>query len=263
MLKKVSLGSTDILVSPIGLGTVKFGRNQQVNYPQGFELPSDQAIKDLLACAKELGINLLDTAPAYGISEERLGPLIKADREHWIIATKVGEEFVNGGSQFDFSPAAIKHSVERSLKRLGTDRLDIVLVHSNGEDLRLIEEESVFATLEGLKKQGLLRAYGMSTKTVAGGKLAVELSDVVMVTHNPVHTEEQSVIKAAEQLKKGIFIKKALASGHLQKISGADPVATAMDFIFKEAGVTSIILGTLSQQHLIHNVECARKSLGE
>jgi aryl-alcohol dehydrogenase-like predicted oxidoreductase len=255
MIPKRTLGGTDMAVSVIGLGTVKIGRNQQVHYPAGFELPTDKAILNLLACAKELGINLLDTAPAYGSSEERLGSLLKNDRAEWILSTKVGEEFVNGASHFDFSAAAIRHSVERSLKRLKTDYLDIVLVHSNGEDKTLIEERDVFATLAELKTAGLIRSFGMSTKTVEGGLMAVNHSDIVMVTHNPTYTAEQSVITYAHQKHKGIFIKKALASGHLQKISEqGDPVALAMQCIFQEPGVSSVIVGTLNPDHLKQNV---------
>jgi aryl-alcohol dehydrogenase-like predicted oxidoreductase len=250
------LGSTGIQVSALGLGTVKFGRNQKVHYPTEFELPSDQAIMALLSLAKELGINLLDTAPAYGSSEERLGSLLKGQRDQWVLCTKVGEEFVEGESTYDFSPASTRHSIERSLKRLGTDYLDVVLVHSNGDDKKIIEEDQVFLTLEELKKAGKIRAYGMSTKTVEGGLLAVDLSDIVMVTHNPVYQAEQSVIAHAYAQHKGVLIKKALASGHLQKISAADPVQEAMRVIFQEPGVTSVIVGTLNPAHLRHNVDC-------
>jgi aryl-alcohol dehydrogenase-like predicted oxidoreductase len=261
MLKKKLLGNTTLSVSAIGLGTVKFGRNTGVNYPQTFALPTDQEILNLLACARDLGINLLDTAPAYGNSEERLGALLKHARRDWIISTKVGEDFVNGASLHDFTPEAIKKSIERSLKRLNTDYLDNVLVHSNGEDEKIIAEHSIFDTLNEFKKSGKIRAFGMSTKTVAGGLLAVDHADIVMLMHNPLYTAEQSVITYAHQQNKGILIKKALASGHLQKISAHDPVQEAMNFIFQEPGVSSIILGTLNAEHLIHNVKCAERAL--
>ncbi|MFW8341556.1 aldo/keto reductase, partial [Klebsiella pneumoniae] len=67
------LGSTGLRVSPLGLGTVKLGRDQGVKYPNGFRIPDDQQARELLYLARELGINLIDTAPAYGVSEERLG----------------------------------------------------------------------------------------------------------------------------------------------------------------------------------------------
>lgn len=254
---QIKLGQTGITVSRVGLGTVKFGRNQGVRYPTKFDLPSDGDIADLLSCAQELDINLLDTAPAYGTSEERLGKLLKGQRDQWVLCTKVGEDFIDGQSHFDFSKGAVRSSVERSLKRLKTDYLDIVLVHSNGEDETIIVENDVFAVLRELKQAGLIRAFGMSTKTIPGGLLAVEQSDVVMVTYNPAQTEEQPVIAFAHQKNKGIFIKKALASGHVDQFPGADPVRHAMQFVLGEPGVSSVIVGTLNKEHLKYNVECS------
>ena len=92
------LGQTGLEVSRLGLGTVKFGRNQEVRYPNSFVLPSDQEIIDLLELAHSLGINLLDTAPAYGSSEQRIGRLL-SNRADWVICTKVGEEFLLGRSR--------------------------------------------------------------------------------------------------------------------------------------------------------------------
>ena len=251
---KRRVGKTDIAVSIIGLGTVKFGRNEGVKYPVAFQLPSDQEIINLLHVARELGINLLDTAPAYGTSEERLGNALRGQRHEWIISTKVGEEFIEGESHFDFSPHAVTQSIERSLNRLQTDYLDIVLVHSDGNDVRIIEEDYVFSQLAALKKAGKIRAFGMSTKTVAGGRLAVELSDAVMVAMNPSYTGEQEVISYAYQQHKGIFVKKALESGYL-KI----PINEAMRFIFAEPGVTSVVVGTLNpctMEMLSHTGRC-------
>jgi aryl-alcohol dehydrogenase-like predicted oxidoreductase len=261
MIQKILLGETGISVSRIGLGTVKFGRNEKVKYPHAFSLPSDNEILALLDCAKQLGINLLDTAPAYGTSEERLGKLIKDQRSQWILCTKVGEEFINGGSLFDFSALNTRKSIERSLKRLQTDYLDIVLVHSNGDDEAIIQEEQVFPVLTEMKKEGLIRAFGMSTKTINGGKLAIDHSDIVMVTYNPAQIAEQPVIAYAKQKNKGVLIKKALASGHLPEISTHDPIRTAMQFIFQEPGVGSVIIGTLNKDHLRSNVHYAEISI--
>ena len=69
------LGSSGLIVGPIGLGTTKLGRNTDVKYPLPFELPSTREVEELLEAALELGVNLIDTAPAYGESELRLGRL--------------------------------------------------------------------------------------------------------------------------------------------------------------------------------------------
>ncbi len=250
------LGNTGIAVSTLGLGTTKFGRNQALKYPKAFEIPDDQHLSHLLDTARDLGINLIDTAPAYGNSEARLGALLSDSRKNWVIVSKVGEEFVNGNSIYDFTPEHAEKSINRSLKQLNTDYIDIVLVHSDGNDVYNIEHFGILHFLSELKKQGLIRAFGMSTKTVEGGILAAQQSDVVMVMYNPIETTEQPVIAKAFELNKGVLIKKALASGHIQKIPGSDPVKTSLQFILQEPGISSIILGTLDPVHLAHNVAC-------
>lgn len=254
------LGQTGINIPPLGLGTVKFGRNVGVKYPHQFALPTDQQIRDLLACARDCGVNLLDTAPAYGTSETRLGQCWQGVRDEWVLVSKAGEEFIDHQSAFDFSAEHLRFSVERSLQRLKTDYLDVLLVHSDGRDQAIIEHDQVFETLEKLKQAGKIRAYGMSTKTVAGGMKTVEQSDVVMVTYNPTHTEERAVIDAAHQHHKGVLIKKGFASGHIDTLGGQDPIQAACDFIFARPGVSSIVAGTLSLAHLQHNAQCAAKA---
>lgn len=248
------LGSTGISVSVIGLGTVKIGRNQGVKYPDPFAIPDDKAVRGLLSLARDLGINLLDTAPAYGNSEERLGKLLKHERKDWVIVTKTGEEFINGHSEFNFSRQHTRLSVERSLKRLNTDYLDMVLIHSNGDDLQILQETEVVAALAELKQAGLIRSFGMSTKTIDGGKLAVELTDAVMATFNPDYQDELPVLEHAQQLKKGVLIKKALASGHLSRTM---PLAERFNFILQQPGISSVIIGTINPNHLKENAASA------
>ncbi|EKD53715.1 MAG: putative oxidoreductase [uncultured bacterium] len=261
MIAKILLGNTGLFVSRIGLGTVKFGRNQGVRYPASFALPSDRDIDELLSYARDLGINLLDTAPAYGLSEERLGHALKKNRKDFILCTKVGEEFADGQSHFDFGEKSVRKSIERSLQRLKTDELDIVLVHSNGEDSDIIEKYCIFEVLQTYKQAGIIRAYGMSTKTLAGGMQAVDQSDIVMVTYNPIYPDEQPVIAYAKQKNKAVLIKKALASGHIETLSKENPVETAINFIFREPGVHSVIVGTLNKEHLREVIECARLTI--
>ena len=258
LLSPRQIGGTDIAVSPIGFGTVKLGRDKQVKYPQGFKIPDDKAALELLDLARSLGINLLDTAPAYGTSEERLGKLLKGQRQDWVICSKVGEEFVDGKSLFDFSPEHIRFSIERSLKRLRTDYIDMVLVHSSGDDVNIIQQSGCLDVLADLKKEGLIRATGMSTKTIDGGIMALEQSDMAMVTYNLNEQAEKPVLDYAAAHDKGILIKKALASGHVC-LDGEDPVEKSMELVFGHPAVSAAIIGTINPKHLRANVEtCVR-----
>lgn len=247
-----ALGSTGIRVSLLGLGTVKLGRNAGVKYPQAFDLPDDKAVVTLLETARELGINLIDTAPAYGLSEQRLGQLRPGRREDWVIVSKAGETFENGVSQFDFSPAAIRRSVENSLCLLRTNYLDAVLLHSDGVEEAGERFLPAAEELGKLKQQGLIRATGFSGKTVAGGDRLLPLVDILMATWNPGYTDEAPLIARAAAQGRGVLIKKALASGH-----AVDPAA-ALKAAATLPGTCSIVVGTLSPANLRANAAALR-----
>jgi aryl-alcohol dehydrogenase-like predicted oxidoreductase len=248
------LGSTGIDVSVLGLGTVKLGRNEQVKYPSGFEIPGDKAVVEILELAWSLGINFIDTAPAYGTSEQRLGQLLP-NRHDWVIETKVGEIFENGQSRFDFSAAHTRGSVENSLRTLQRDVLDVVLVHSSGDDMEIIKHEEALAELERLKQQGLIKAFGMSSKTVEGGLWVVEHCDVVMATSNLEYNDELPVFVRAKELNKGVVVKKGLLSGHADAASGGSGIEKAFEHVLNQPGMSSMIVGTINPDHLRHNVE--------
>ena len=250
------LGSTGIGVSPLGLGTVKLGRNQQVKYPRAFELPPDRQVVELLGLARELGINLLDTAPAYGSSQERLGRLLGPARRHWVIVSKVGEIFEQGKSRFDFSFDHTIATVEQSLMTLNTDYLDCVLIHSDGDDLRILEQEGAPDALRELKRRGLIRSHGMSSKTVEGGLRVVREMDVVMATCNLDYNDERPVFEAAAERRRGVLVKKGLMSGHVQDEEG---VRRSFEHIFSQPGVSSMIVGTINATHLRDNVRLLRQ----
>lgn len=252
-----ALPGTGLSVSALGLGTVKIGRNEQVKYPGAFTIPDDSAVRQLLAQARELGINLLDTAPAYGTSEERLGRLL-TNRQEWVIVTKTGEEFSGGASHFDFSAAHTRMSIERSLRRLCTDYLDLVLIHSDGNDTAILEQADCVAALQECKRKGLIRAIGMSTKTVAGAMRAVRELDMVMLTYNLQQRDDQAAIALARELGKGVFVKKGLMSGHVRQ-DGRDLVRDSLALVLGEPGVHSLIAGTINPAHLAANVALAKE----
>jgi len=250
------INGTDLQVSALGLGTVKFGRNEGVKYPGAFTIPDDHQLRELLAQAQDLGINFVDTAPAYGESESRLGALL-TQRQDWVIMTKVGEEFSDGKSSFDFSAKHTRFSIERSLQRLRTNYLDIVLIHSDGDDEKILSETDCLETLQELKQQGLIRAIGMSTKTNSGGIMAAELTDMVMLTYN-LQQQDQQALDFAVRNNKGVLVKKGLMSGHIQE-SGRDLLRESMQKIFSQAGVNSMIVGTINPQHLAQNVRLGKE----
>lgn len=259
LLQPQRLGWTN--VSPLGLGTVKFGRNTKVKYPggEGFELPSDAEICSLLDTALDCGINLLDTAPAYGSAEERLGRNLGWRRDRFFIVTKTGEEFDGAESQYIFTAQHTRMSVERSLKRLNTDFIDCVLVHSNRDDVQVITETPVLETLAKMKDEGKIGAFGVSTYSVMGGKLAAALTDCVMVSYNSAYTDEREVIDYARLNNKAVLVKKGLASGHVGSLGD---LAENIRFVIGTPGVTSLVFGSLKPDNILSNARAlATKAL--
>ena len=244
---KRRLGRTGIEVSPIGFGAFKIGRNTGTRYPQEYELPDEHDVERILDGVLDLGINYVDTAPAYGVSEERLGRALVRRRDEIVLSTKVGETFQDGRSSYDFSGRAVRTSVERSLLRLRTECIDVVFIHSDGDDLRILRETDAVEALAALRDDGLVRAIGMSTKTVEGARAAMAWSDVLMVEYHLQDRSHAEVIAEAARADIGIVIKKGLASGHLAP-------AEAIRFVLATEGVGSLVVGSLNLEHLRENV---------
>ncbi|MBI5756917.1 MAG: aldo/keto reductase [Planctomycetales bacterium] len=241
------LGRTGLLVSPLGYGAFKIGRNEGIKYPTKYELPSDDKVARLLNGVLDLGITHIDTAPAYGLSEERIGQAIGHRRGSFTLSTKVGETFENSRSRFDFSRDGIRASVERSLKRLRTDVIDVLFIHSDGDDLRILNETDAVTTLLDVKQAGLVRSVGMSGKAVAGATAALAWADVVMVEYHLHDRSHEPVIAEAASRGVGVIVKKGLGSGHLA-------AAEAISFVLDNPHVSSMVVGSLNLEHLRANV---------
>lgn len=244
------LGQTGFEITPIGFGAFKIGRNQGIKYEHHYDLPSDQQTATLLNSLLDLGINHIDTAPAYGISEQRIGQHLAHRRDEFFLSTKAGETFENGTSTYDFSPRAITESVHRSLKRLRTDRLDLVLIHADRTELDIIHHSGAPEALDKLKHQGDILNAGLSGRTAEGFQAALDWADVFMVEYHPDNTELADLIATAHQRGTGILIKKGLASGKL------DP-HDAIRFVLDHPGVDSLTLGSLNLDHLRDNLNAA------
>jgi aryl-alcohol dehydrogenase-like predicted oxidoreductase len=247
------LGRTGFELSPIGFGAFKIGRNQGVKYAQSYKLPEMRDVERLLNGVLDLGINYIDTAPAYGLSEERIGASI-ADRKHeFTLSTKVGETFVDGKSVFDFSARAVRESIDRSRKRLKLEVLDLVLVHSDGNDLRIINGTDVVETLLDLKQRGTIKAIGFSGKTVDGAQVAIASgwADAIMVEYHLNDQSHELVMREAAQRDIGVIVKKPLASGMLNP-------REAIPFILGNPAVTSLVIGGLNLDHIRENLRAAK-----
>jgi|HigsolmetaAR203D_1030402.scaffolds.fasta_scaffold06951_3 aryl-alcohol dehydrogenase-like predicted oxidoreductase len=168
MMEKKRLGPTDIEVSAVGFGCWPIGGQFLLDgHPDGYGEADDSVSVRAIERALELGINFFDTADVYGTghSEEVLGRALKGRRYEAVIATKFGftydEASRNVYTRIDVSPNYIALACERSLRRLGTDYIDLYQIHPG----RIPEEriDSVIHSLEQLKKKGWIRAYGWST----------------------------------------------------------------------------------------------------
>lgn len=255
-MQKTKLGCTEFMVSMLGFGAFKIGRNKKVKYPSGdgFELINDNKLCELVLKTKELGINLIDVAPAYGVAEKRIGDTLKKLklRNQFIISTKVGEIFDGENSTYDFSKKHILKSVENSLKILGGECLEIVFLHCSKNDTEVLTSSDALETLEKLKTKGNIGAIGISTMSIEGGFLAADFADVLMVSFNPIYQDELPVIKNAKQKGKGIFLKKALLSGH---IDSKFNVSSCLQTAINQTKANSVIFGTDKITHLVENAK--------
>jgi aryl-alcohol dehydrogenase-like predicted oxidoreductase len=256
------LGTTGLKTFPLGLGTVKIGRNRDLKYPRAFELPDDRQVADLLAAALDEGISFIDTAPAYGLSEERLGSFVSEHRDQILLCTKAGEDYGPEGSSFDFSAAALERSVDRSLTRLQTDHLDLLLLHSDGRDEEILNHTDALEGLRRIKTAGKARAVGLSAKTAAGIRLAAAELDAVMAPFGPGQRELESELVAARAGGCATLAIKVLGQGHAVVDASIDPVQSALDLVLQTQGIDLAVIGTVNSDHLRDAAAKARRSLG-
>jgi len=251
-MQKQTLGKTGLQITPISFGSFKIGRNQQIKYPEAYNLLDDRNADNLLNRVLDLGINYIDTAPAYGLAEERIGTALRNRRKEFVLSTKVGETFTGGMSSYDFTAQAIRSSIERSLKRLRTDVLDIVFLHSNGDDLEIQQNTDAVETLQLFKSVGKIKAIGLSGKSVAGAQYALKWADVLMVQYHLNDRSHEQLIHDAQKSGVGIVVKKGLASGHLIPNE-------AIQFVLQNASVNTLVVGGHNLKHIESNIAAANQ----
>ncbi len=175
------LGSSDLSISGVGVGTAPMGSTPDWSISWGRQ-DEGEAIRAIHSAIDE-GVNWIDTAPFYGWgrAEEIVGRAIRDRRDRVFVFTKCGTMNDGaGGDYMDLSPAAIRGDVEASLRRLGTDRVDLLQLHD--PDPRVPIEES-WTEVQRLISEGMVRYGGLSNHPVPLIERAFSVGPVVSAQH--------------------------------------------------------------------------------
>lgn len=237
------LGGTGLLVSEFGLGTMTFGGK---DFPMSAVMGAldDTAARKLVDEAIEAGINFFDTANQYGLgeSEEILGRALKGKRHEVVISTKVRFRMGPGVNQVGLSRAHILEQAEASLKRLGTDYIDLYQIH--GPD-PLTEWEETMRALDDLVSSGKVRYIGCSNvqgwQMMKANSISRQLGIRGFQSNQSYYSLagrdiERDIIPVVQDQKMGLLVWSPLAGGFLSgKYSrdingGADDRRTKFDF---------------------------------
>lgn len=214
-MNRRTLGRTGLSVGEIGFRGWAIGGNA---FGNSYGTTDDTESLRATRRAFELGCNFFDTADVYGHghSEELLGAALHDVRDQVIIATKVGGNFYNRDMRMDFSPAYLRFAVERSLERLRTDRIDLLQLHN--PPLSLISASATYEPLEAMKREGLIRFYGISVHPPEEGIAAVNatMPDTVQIVYNLARREaEDTFLPTAHAAQVGVIAREPLANGFL------------------------------------------------
>jgi aryl-alcohol dehydrogenase-like predicted oxidoreductase len=270
-MERRTLGKTGLEVSRLGAGLAEIGN--RLTFEQ-----IDQAA-GVLNTALDNGINFLDTAACYGISEELIGQTIANRRDEYVLATKCGH--VAGGYEGEpWTAKTVTDSIDRSLQRMKTDRLDLVQLHSCGVDI--LEKGEVIEALLKARDAGKTRFVGYSGDNEAAA-WAVNSGhfDTLQTSFNLVDQRARTRLLAQAKAKNmGIIIKRPIAnavwgadsapSGYAapyferaqeMKALGSlpdapnDPVKLALGFVWAHDEVDTTIVGTSNPKHMQGNID--------
>ena len=199
-MEKRQLGQTDMLVSVLGFGGAEIG----------FEGATAETVAALLNRALDAGLNIIDTAECYEGSEELIGAAVGHRRDEFYLFTKVGHP--KGVGSEDWSAASILGSIERSLRRLRTDRLDLVQLHSCSE--AVLQKGEAVRALQTARDRGHTRYIGYSGDSRAA-KFAVDsgVFDTLQTSINIADQESLELfLPSARERHLGVIAKRPIAN---------------------------------------------------
>ena len=205
------LGRTELDVTCLSLGGARIG---------GSNVTDDEAIETVRR-AITLGINYLDTSPLYGESERKVG-LALADgwREKIYLATKTGTHPKWRG---DYSASGTRRSVENSLKLLGTDYLDVCLVHDPSDMDPVIAKDGALETLQRMREEGLVKFIGLGVREHEFHKIAIDtgIVDVILTYLDYTllsQTANEWLLSYAKENDIGVINGSPIAAGLLSDV---------------------------------------------
>jgi aryl-alcohol dehydrogenase-like predicted oxidoreductase len=243
-MQMVELGETGIRASYLGLGTGT----------RGFGGGSDQTrigheeLVNLLRLGYEQGVTLWDSADGYGSHPHIAEAMRDLERSSVVISTKTDSRSARG----------LREDVPRFLRELGTDYIDVLLMHGLTGRRWLTDDSDVIHVLREAKGNGVVRAIGMSCHGFEGLERAVSTDwiDVVLARINYAGTRMDAspgeVIPVLERLHdagKGIIAMKVVGQGELQ-----GNVARAIEFVARLSCVDAMVIGMISESQLRQNV---------
>jgi aryl-alcohol dehydrogenase-like predicted oxidoreductase len=271
-VERRQFGKTDMQVSVLGFGGSEIG----------YEGATASTVEQLLNSALDAGLNVIDTAECYETSEELIGSTVSRRRAEFYLFTKCGHP--RGVGSEDWSPASILESIERSLRRLRTDHLDLVQLHSCSE--AVLRNGEAISALQTARERGYTRYIGYSGDSVAAN-YAVECGafDALQTSVNIADQEAIDLtLPLARSRKMGVIAKRPIAnaawrSGHkpidayqhtywdrLRKlnypfVNGSDrerSISHALRFTLSVPGVHVAIVGTTKPERWQQNAEMLR-----
>jgi aryl-alcohol dehydrogenase-like predicted oxidoreductase len=216
-----TLGRSGIEISALGMGCWAIGGPfWSGEQPLGWGEVDDEESVRAVHHALDLGVTLFDTANVYGAghSERVLGRALGGRRDQVVIATKWGSTFDEQTRQTgapDSTPAGVRTALEASLRRLGTDHVDLYQLHLN--DLPVPAALELVPVLDELVKQGLIRAFAWSTDNASGAAAFAEASpSVTAIQHDfSVLHDSPAVLEVCERLELASINRGPLAMGLL------------------------------------------------
>ncbi|MBW2270273.1 MAG: aldo/keto reductase [Deltaproteobacteria bacterium] len=285
--QKNPLGRTGFETTRLGFGAMELAGSAGAT--------ADKAANRLLGSVLDSGINLIDTAPDYGLSEELIGKHLSHRRQEFFLASKcgclVGREpaFKDGKLEHDFSAENIRAGVEQSLRRLKTDHLDLVQIHSS-PSRALVEEQGTVEAMIELRKEGKVRFLGMSSVLPdLADHIEMGVFDVFQLPYSALQPEHEAMITRAAEAGAGTIVRGGVARGatapdhddekdhdfwrgfvrdrrDLWTRAGLDDLLEGlprMEFMLRFAlghpDLHTTIVGTAKSEHLASNVAAARK----